>query len=203
MRSSASTSTSFISGSLSPSSENLVDLTPNRLDDAAAAPETGGRKRVGDGAVLGRVGAGADTTALERRRLLLLLWKGAMTPIAGLVVRVSTTPADEGDFLEPEEKVVGGGGEGEARSGGEGAFGEAASPLSIDVDVFRPSFTSGSGFEREDVVALDEAAAAAAAAARTGQSSSRRRVLRPWPVWGQLRGSAAGEPREWGAALHG
>ena len=33
------------------------------------------------------------------------------------------------------------------------------------------------------------------AAARTGQSSSRRRVLRPWPVWGQLRGSAAGEPR--------
>ena len=37
------------------------------------------------------------------------------------------------------------------------------------------------------------------AAARTGQSSSRRRVLRPWPVWGQRRGSAAGEPRGWGA----
>jgi len=30
--------------------------------------------------------------------------------------------------------------------------------------------------------------------ARTGQSSSRRRV-RPWPVWGQRRGIAAGEPR--------
>ena len=36
---------------------------------------------------------------------------------------------------------------------------------------------------------------AGGAVARTGQSSSRRRVLRPWPVWGQRRGIAAGEPR--------
>jgi hypothetical protein len=35
---------------------------------------------------------------------------------------------------------------------------------------------------------------AGGAVARTGQSSSRRRV-RPWPVWGQRRGIAAGEPR--------